>query len=333
LPDFDPAQVGQADDEQVFNRMSLGVYELGSMFKIFSTAALIETQENGMNMRFDASKPIQFGRFRISDYHAENRILSVPEVFMHSSNIGAALMGKTVGTEKLQAFYRDLGLMSPVDFEIREVGAPLLPNPWRELNTLTASYGHGIATSPLQLATAVSMIVNGGYAIKPTMVMNDAAQTQKGARLRVLSQKTSEEMRELMRLVVTEGTGKSAEVAGYHIGGKTGTAEKPGAHGYDRKRLMSSFVGMFPAENPKYAVLVVVDEPHGNKASYGYATGGWVAAPAVARVVASMASIMGLPAEDESNDDPADALASYVQGEDGTPATFTGGQLVSYRPE
>lgn len=328
LPDFDPADVGEADSDAIFNRMTLGVYELGSMFKIFSTAALLEKKDAPMSMTFDASKPLRVGRFKISDYHAENRVMTIPEIFMHSSNIGSALMGQAVGTQGLQDFYRDLGLLNTLNFEIHEVGAPIVPNPWRDVSTLTASYGHGIATSPLQMTAAVATIVNGGFFVKPKLVMSDkndvAGNAPKEANLRVLSERTSHHMRELMRLVVTEGTGKSADVAGYSVGGKTGTAEKPGARGYDKKRLMSSFVGVFPMENPKYAILVVIDEPHGNKASYGYATGGWVGAPAVARIVASMTAILGIPAQPHESE-ISDSLSTYVKGME-----VKGGQLVSY---
>lgn len=318
LPDFDPNRLNDAQDKELFNRLSLGVYELGSMFKIFSTAALIEFKNAPMDTTFDATEPIKVGRFTINDYHAEDRILTVPEVFMYSSNIGSALMGQMVGTEGLREFYQDLGLLDPLDFEIKEIGRPIVPSPWREVSTLTASYGHGIATSPLQLTSAVAAIVNGGYAVHPTLVLDQNGEetdrsSQKGQGMRVVSSQTAHRMRQLMRLVVTDGTGKSADVPGYIVGGKTGTAEKSGARGYDHNRLISSFVGVFPMDDPHYVVLVMVDEPHGNKASFGYATGGWVAAPAVARVIKSAAAILGIPALPESEDhDLGASLKQYV---------------------
>ncbi|MCD8525610.1 MAG: penicillin-binding protein 2 [Alphaproteobacteria bacterium] len=293
LPAFNPHDAGNASVDQRFNRLTLGVYELGSMFKIFSTAAFLDKDPRGMKATFDAREPLKAGRFKISDYHAQNRIMSVPEVFMYSSNIGSAKMGEAVGSEGLQEFYRDLGLLDPLDIAVKEVGHPLVPSPWRDINTLTAAYGHGLSTTPLQAATAVAAIVNGGTAVRPQLLMQkDSAQT-KG--MRVISEETSREMRELMRLVVTDGTGEKADVPGYELGGKTGTAEKPVNGKYDKNALISSFTGVFPMSDPQYLVFIMVDEPKGNKQSYGYATAGWVAAPAVARTVEAMAGILNIP--------------------------------------
>ncbi len=314
LPDFDPHNLGSAKSSEIFNGITLGVYELGSVFKIFSTAALFETLNVPMNTTFDAREPIKVGRFKISDYHAEDRELTVPEVFMYSSNIGSAMMGQAVGTETLRDFYRDLGLLDTLDFEIKEVTKPIVPSPWGDVHTLTASYGHGVATTPLQLTTAVSSIVNGGYAVKPTLVMGGADKAP-DQNVRVVSEQTAHRMRQLLRLVVDQGTGKNADVPGYRVGGKTGTAEKPrqGGRGYDRKRLMSSFVGVFPVDQPRYAIFVVIDEPKGTKASYGYATAGWTAAPAVRRIITSMASVLGIkPAVVKKDKEFGDELKQYI---------------------
>lgn len=298
LPDFNPDNPpGRKNDQAMFNRLTLGAYELGSVFKIFSTAAFLETHDVPMSATFDAREPLKEGRFTISDYHAEKRILTIPEIFMYSSNIGAAMMGQATGTEKLKSFYKDVGLLTPMEFEIREIASPLVPSPWRDINTLTASYGHGLATTPLQMVAAVSSIINGGMLVRPKLVLNeDADLPQKGNQIRICSPQTAHRIRQLMRLVVTDGTGKQAEVPGYRVGGKTGTAEKPGRNGgYDSKRLISSFIGVFPVEAPQYAVYIAIDEPQGTKESFGYATGGWVTAPAVARTIASMGSILGIP--------------------------------------
>ncbi len=293
LPDFNPHQAGRAEDAQIFNRLTLGAYELGSVFKIFSTAAFFETRDVPINVKFDASEPIRVGRFTINDYHAEDRVLSAPEVFMYSSNIGSAMMGQAVGTEKLRAFYKDLGLLTPLDFEVKEVATPLVPNPWREVHTLTASYGHGVATTPLQMGAAVSSIINGGYSVKPTLIKSDGLKANED--VRVISAETAQRMRQFLRLVVSDGTGGNADVPGYRVGGKTGTAEKIVNGRYDRKKKISSFVGVFPMDAPKYLVFIAVDEPVGNKRTWGYATGGWVAAPAVQKTIASMVSILGIP--------------------------------------
>jgi cell division protein FtsI (penicillin-binding protein 3) len=296
LPDFDPHEAGSAGKDKIFNRLTLGTYELGSVFKIFSTAAFLETHDVPLSTTFDASQPLKYGKFKIEDYHAENRILTIPEVFMHSSNIGTAMMGEAVGGTRLKKFYGDIGLLEPLEFEIQEVGKPQVPSPWREINTITASYGHGITTTPLQLASAVSSIINGGMLVHPRLVMDaQAARAETGER--VVSEKTAHRMRQLLRLVVTDGTGSKADVPGYNVGGKTGTAEKNNAGRYEKNKLISSFVAAFPIESPRYVVYVLVDEPRGNKQSYNFATAGWVAAPAAARVITSMASILGIPPE------------------------------------
>jgi len=312
-PAFDPHQPAKGGAARLFNRLTLGVYELGSVFKIFSTAAFLDTKNVPMSTKFDASEPIKIGRFTINDYHAENRILSLPEVFMHSSNIGSAMMGRAIGDEVLYNFYRDIGLLTPMEIEVPEIGRPLVPDPWREVNTLTAAYGHGLATTPLQVASAVASIVNGGYLVEPTFIKSESNAPRK-TDLRVISQETSHRMRQLLRLVVTDGTGGKADVPGYLVGGKTGTAEKSGANGYDRDRLISSFIAVFPMDKPQYAVFVLVDEPKGQKRSFGYATGGWVAAPAVARVITSMASILGIPPRHiRPEDDLGASLKRYVE--------------------
>lgn len=317
LPDFDPHDAGNAGKDMLFNRLTLGVYEMGSTFKIFSTAALLETLGLPMGTAFDAREPIKRGRFTISDFHPEKRDLTIPEVFMYSSNIGAALMGEKVGTKVLRGFYEDLGLLSPSSLEIEEIGKPLYPQPWRDINTLTASYGHGIAVSPLQLVAAAGGIIGDGTLVHPTLILHDrdSEKSQKSPEVRIVSPQTAHRMRQLLRLVVTNGTGKSADVPGYSMGGKTGTAEQPGAKGgYDEKRLISSFIGFFPMEAPRYAVFAMVDEPKGTKSSFGYATGAWVAAPAVGSIVLNMASIMGIsPGSTPPEQDMAAGLKQYLR--------------------
>jgi len=295
LPDFNPHKPpGKSNEEAMFNRLTLGAYELGSVFKIFSTAAFFEHRDVPMSASFDVREPIKIGGHTIDDYHGEDRVLTVPEVFMYSSNIGSALMGQAVGTEALRNFYSDLGLLDPLSFEVREVARPRIPNPWQDVSTMTASYGHGLSTTPIQLISAVSSIVNGGYLVKPSLVMGGEEVLQED--VRIVSAKTAQRMRQLLRLVVMDGTASKAEVAGLRIGGKTGTAEKIVDGRYHNKKKISSFVGVFPMDEPRYAVFLMVDEPKGQKHTWNYATGGWVAAPAVARIVTSMASILGIPA-------------------------------------
>ena len=331
LPDFDPQNVGATQDRQRFNNATQGVFEMGSTFKIFSTAALLELTGAKMSDTFDARQPLKIDGRTINDYHAQNRVLTIPEIFMHSSNIGAAKMGEKVGTQALRAFYSDLGLTSPPPLEIDEVGRPLVPNPWRDISTVTAAYGHGISVSPLQLVAAASSIVNGGVLVRPTLVLDKAQEKTPGGnaavgKARIVSPETAHRMRQLLRLVVTDGTGKAADVPGYEVGGKTGTAEKSVNGRYDRGLLVSSFIGFFPITAPRYAVLILVDEPRGTKASQGYATAGWVAAPAAARVIQAMGPLVGLaPQNLSAGQDIETPLKQYVTfepGKGGVDASF-----------
>lgn len=292
LPDFDPNAPATTTSEAMFNRATLGVYEMGSTFKLFNTAIGLDSGKATMTSGYDASQPIHISRFTITDYHGKNRWLSVPEILVHSSNIGSARMAVDFGTETQKSYLARFGMLRPVSVELPEVGAPLVPSPWREINTMTVSYGHGIAVTPLQVAAGLSSLVNGGVYIPPTLVRRQA--NAEVPSVQVLKTKTSENMRQLMRMVVTQGTGTKAEVRGYEVGGKTGTAEKLGAGGYRKKSLLSSFVGAFPMTNPRYAVLAWIDEPQGTKETYGYATGGWTAAPVVGRVVAQIAPMLGI---------------------------------------
>ena len=292
LPDFDPNRPSNIPPERAFNRVTMGVYEMGSTFKLFTLAMALDSGRVGLGDRYDARQPIKIARFRISDYHGKNRWLSVPEILVYSSNIGAAKMALDVGTEIQQQYLKKLGLLQPARIELPEVGLPLKPRRWREINTMTISYGHGIAVSPMQMAAGVAALVNGGILRPPTLIRQADQQSVQGER--VLTAATSAKMRRLMRLVVRDGTGGKADVEGYRVGGKTGTADKLGKRGYRDAGLISSFIGVFPARRPKYVILVLLDEPKGTVASQGFATGGWVAAPAVGAVVRRMAPLLGV---------------------------------------
>ena len=235
--------------------------------------------------------------------------MTVPEILVHSSNIGSAKMALDVGT-LAQKVSKNMGMLGPAGIELPEVGSPLTPDRWRDINTMTISFGHGIAVSPLQLTTGVAALVNGGYLRNATLIkwLND----KPPAGERVVSEKTSKIMRRLMRLVVRQGTGKNADVEGYVIGGKTGTADKPGVskRGYGGRRRISSFVSAFPMTGPRFIVLALFDEPKGIPESQGYATGGWVAAPAVKNIVSQIAPMAGIKPSFavETNPEPGDAL-------------------------
>lgn len=294
LPDFDPNHPGKARDAARFNRATLGVYELGSTFKVFTAAIALDSGVADMGGRYDATRPLHVAQFTIRDYHAKRRWLSLPEVFIYSSNIGAALIAQDIGGARQQDYLRRLGMLDPLPLEIPETGRPIVPSPWRPVNTMTVGFGHGLAVSPLHLASGVATVTNGGVVHEPTLVRAPAADDDRTGR-RVFSEATSLRLRKLMRLTVLSGTGQHAEVPGYPIGGKTGTAEKPGRKGYAGSALLSSFVGVFPITEPRYVVLAVLDEPKGNERTHGYATGGWVAAPVVRNVIGRMAPLLGIP--------------------------------------
>jgi cell division protein FtsI (penicillin-binding protein 3) len=210
-------------------------------------------------------------------------------------------MAVDIGSDRQREYLARLGLLTTPNFELRELGSPLYPDPahWSEVSTMTIGFGHGISVSPLQLVSAVSAVVNGGILRRATLI--DLPPGAEPAGTRVFSEKTSVEMRKLMRLVVEHGTGKYAEAPGYLVGGKTGTAEKVAGKRYEHHALLSSFIGAFPINDPRYVVLVSIDEPHGNAKSFGYATGGWVAAPAVSRTIERMASLVGIQPVDENS--------------------------------
>ena len=299
LPDFDPNDPSATPTENLFNRVTLGTYEIGSVFKTFTVAMALDDHVTTMAGGYDASRPIKIDRFTIHDDHAQNRWLSVPEIFMYSSNIGAAKMALDVGADRQKDFLGKLGLLKTPNFELPELGAPMVPSVWREVNVMTIGFGHGISISPLQIASGISAVVNGGVLHRATIMKLPSDEPVAGTQ--VMSEATSIQMRKLLRLVVEKGTGKLAEAPGYLVGGKTGTAEKVSGKSYNQHSLMSSFAGMFPANDPRYFIMISIDEPHGDSASHGYATAGWVAAPGVSRSVERMASLLGIQPVDEDS--------------------------------
>lgn len=310
LPSFNPNNPAGATPDQLFNRATLGVYELGSTFKTITIAMGLDVGTiKSMGQRYDGIHPVQIGRFRIHDDHPLNRMISIPEIFIHSSNIGTARIADEIGIENQQAYMRKLGFLSPVDIELKERGRTLSPNPWGRAALLTVGFGHGIAVTPLHLATAYAAVVNGGIWRPATLMKRDPNKVPQGRR--VFSKETSDQMRALMRLVVLDGTGRKADAPGYRIGGKTGTAEKARAGGYARKSLVTTFAGAFPMDNPRYVVIAMLDEPKGTKETYGFATAGWNAAPVMSRVVSRIGPILGV-VPDEHKDVNWHPLTQYV---------------------
>lgn len=310
LPDFDPNQPQTATPESRFNRASLGVYEMGSVFKTFTTAAALDNAVIGMRGGYDASKPIKVARFTIRDAHPEGRWLSVPEIFAYSSNIGTVKMALDLGTERMQDFLGKLGMFKPVATELHEATAPLVPNPWREINTMTISYGHGISVSPLHIVRAFAALSGDGV-LRPLTFLRGGKSAE--PEVRVAKPETVARVRELLRIVVAHGTAKAANAAGYAVGGKTGTAEKVSGHAYKRDAKLASFVGVFPSYDPQYVILAMIDEPKGTKATHGYATGGWVAAPAVGSFVQRAAPALGLSPSMNPQEQVVDAIWTEAQ--------------------
>jgi cell division protein FtsI (penicillin-binding protein 3) len=307
LPSFDPHHPGRSQQEALFNRVSLGTYEMGSTFKTFTAALALDSGALTMQDGFDTSHPIKVSRWTITDTHPVYRWISVPEIYIYSSNIGTVKMIQKVGVERQQAFMKKLGMFDRVDIELPERAEPLMPSPWREINMMTISYGHGISVTPLHLAQGIQTMLNGGYRQGFTLVKGEQVPLEKSER--VIRPETSKHVRRLMRAVVQYGTGRSADVPGYHVGGKTGTAEKVKAGGYAEKAKIASFIGAFPMNDPRYLILVMVDEPKPTKKTYGYATGGWVAAPVVGRLVNQMAPMLGLK---PNTDIAPDAIDDYM---------------------
>jgi cell division protein FtsI (penicillin-binding protein 3) len=313
LPDFDisdpsslvrapqrPGQTPRPDQDPHFNRATVGLYEPGSTFKLLTAAMALEYGTANIWSSFDARHPIRYGRFTISDYKGKNRSLMLPEVLAYSSNLGAAHMGMGVGPQRHREFMGRMGMLQRLGVELPETARPLAPSAqgWRDINTMTISFGHGISVTPLHVVTGVSALANGGILRQPTLVAQAPGTEREG--VRVISERTSETLRRLMRLVVTDGSGKGAEVPGYFVGGKTGTAQKTGPRGgYLEDKRIAAFVGAFPMNAPRYALYVMVDEPRPNARSHGYATAGWVAAPAAGGVIRRIAPILGMVPETE----------------------------------
>ncbi|MCK5549009.1 MAG: penicillin-binding protein 2, partial [Hyphomicrobiaceae bacterium] len=284
LPDYDPNRREQALDKDRFNRVTSGVFEMGSVFKIFTTAGALDAGVTSLDKGYDARKPWKVASFTINDFHAKRRWLSVPEIFIYSSNIGSAKMALDLGPKRHKASLEKLGLLKRMNTEAGLSAAPIVPKKWGRLNTMTIAYGHGLSVTPLQLASGAATLVNGGYKVNPTFLVRSRKDAQEQSE-RVVKLQTSDLMRYLLRLNVQQGSGKQADTAGYRVGGKTGTAEKVVNGQYSRTKLLTSFIGVFPMDAPEYVVLVLLDEPQRVKKTGGRATAGVNAAPTVGRIV------------------------------------------------
>lgn len=291
LPDFNPNRPGGVSADHWRNRVMSDRYELGSAFKPITIAAALEQGSVDMGTRFDVSRPIDVGGWSIADYSRKKPVLTLSEVVQYSSNIGTVQVARQIGVEKFSATLAELGLTEELRTELPETRKPSYSEVWRPAELASVSYGHGIAVTPLQLTAAFSAVVNGGHYHKPTFVADTTGQVRK-----VFSEDTSQQMRIMLRRAVTDGTGRNADVDGFYVIGKTATADKPvnGAYDEENGELISSFIGAFPGYDPQYVLLVSVDEPEGTKATYGYATAGYVAAPVFRRVVERAAPALGV---------------------------------------
>ena len=311
LPDFNPNAPGQTGDDSRYNKVTYGGYELGSTFKALTIASGLNAGTiKSMDQTYDATHPLYIAGFRIRDDHAKNRWLNVPEIFIHSSNIGTARIAVEVGRDRQRAMLEQLGFFKQVEVELPERARPQYPalSNWGELATMTIAYGHGITVSPLHLANAYATLVNGGIYRAPTMLKREAGQIPEGRR--VFTSATSDTMRALLRLVVTNGTGRKANAPGYRVGGKTGTAEKIENGRYVRGANVSTFAAAFPMDAPRYVIVAMVDDPRGSKATFGFKTAGMVVAPAITRIIERIGPILGVQPDADKDIDVAGLLGT-----------------------
>lgn len=292
-PDYDPNNPREANDPTRINRLTTGVFEMGSTFKVFTVAMALDSGRANLNSTFDGRQSLRYGRFTIHDDHPQPRMLTVPEVFTYSSNIGAARMALSLGPDYHRAFLKKMGQLDRLRTELPESAEPIVPKRWGELNTVTISFGHGLSVAPLQAVMGVAATMNGGLLIPPTFLKRSREEALQLSK-QVLKPETSQKMRYLMRLNAEKGTGTKANVNGYYIGGKTGTAEKVVNGRYAKNKLLTDFMAVLPADNPRYLVLIMLDEPQGLPETYGFATAGWNAGPVAAKVIARVAPLLNI---------------------------------------
>ncbi len=297
LPDFDPNEEpkafrGKPEQDPRFNRAVQGLYELGSTFKVLTSAIALDTGQVRPDSMLETGEPLVFGRFRIRDMHRMPPQLSVTDTVVRSSNVGAARLALRVGTQRMKDYLKRLGLFEPLPLELAEAtrAAPLLPPKWTDLSTVTISFGHGLAASPLHLAAAYSAIANGGRRVRPTLLKGGREPGE-----RVFSAETSAQMMRIMRQVVTRGTARLADLPGYEVGGKTGTADKPRpGGGYHADRVLATFAAVFPTSQPKYALVVSLDEPVDRSGKIAKREASRTAVPVARTALERIAPLLGM---------------------------------------
>jgi cell division protein FtsI (penicillin-binding protein 3) len=305
LPDFDPNNPKEAHDPDRINRLTTGVFEMGSTFKTLTLAMALDSGKATLNTMYDARGALHYGKFAIHDTHPLGRAISLAEVFTFSSNVGAARVALSQGVEAHKAFLKKVGQLDRLRTELPESASPIVPRRWGDLNTITIAFGHGIAVAPLQAVMGINAMVNGGYLIPPTFLKRSEEDAKAIAR-KVIRPETSDKIRYLMRLNAEIGTAKQADVNGYYIGGKTGTSEKVVGGRYSKKQVLNSFTAILPADNPQYQLLVMLDEPKALPETHGFITSGWNAVPTGGKVIARIAPLLGI--EPRFNLPPSDRL-------------------------
>ena len=293
LPDFDPNNPREAHDPDRINRLTTGVYEMGSTFKALTLAMALDSGKASLGTMYDARGALHYGKFAIHDTHPLGRSISLSEVFTFSSNVGAARIALAQGVEAHKAFLRKMGQLDRLRTELPESASPIVPKRWSELNTITIAFGHGLSVAPLQAVMGINAVMNGGYLIPPTFLKRSEEEARALAK-KVIKSETSEKMRYLMRLNAEIGTAKQADVKGYYIGGKTGTSEKVVNGRYSKKQVLNSFTAIVPADNPQFQVLVMLDEPKALPETHGFITSGWNAVPTGGKVIARIAPLLGI---------------------------------------
>lgn len=309
LPDYDPNNPVDALEKDRINRINVGVFEMGSTFKALTTAMALDSGKFTINSNLDARSNLRYGKFSIGDYHATHRVLTVPEVFIHSSNIGTAKLALGIGVEGHKAFLRKAGQLDRLVTELPENALPIVPPRWGELNTMTIAFGHGLAVAPLQALMAVGALVNGGVMMKPTFLKRTEEEA-KQAGTRIIKPETSEAMRYVMRLNATKGSASAAAIAGFFVGGKTGTAEKVIGGRYSKTKNLTTFTAVYPMDKPRYVFLTILDEPQAVEGTHGFMTSGWNAAPVTGNMIERVAPMLSVPPRFEP---PAQAFPLMVK--------------------
>ena len=319
LPDYDPNNPSDALEPLRINRMNVGVYEMGSTFKAISIAMALEANKVNLNSRIDARDSLRYGKFTIHDFHAQHRVLSVPEVFTYSSNIGTARMALMVGVEGHKAFLRKMGQLDRLRTELPESAEPLVPRRWGELNTITIAFGQGLNVAPLQAMMAVAALSNGGQMITPTFLKRSEAEARANAP-QVVRPEVSEAMRYLMRLNAEKGSARTVDIRGYYVGGKTGTADKIIRGRYAKDRVFTTFMAIAPADKPRYLFLTLMDEPQALPETQGYRTAAWNSGAVTGKIIERVANMLNLPPRLDLPTQPFPLLAKLGYGYVNTPS-------------